>query len=119
MNKYALLLPHAPDRYTGLSEGEYMDIIKDYIAWSQDLGARGLYAGGHKLTDDTGRTLTRGSNGIDVHDTPATELAEILGGLLIVNAASYDDAVEIAKTCPHLVHNQKIEIRQVDAETED
>ena len=28
MKTYALMLNHAPDRYTGLSEEAYMDIIK-------------------------------------------------------------------------------------------
>ena len=114
MNTYALLLPHAADRYTALDRDEYMEIIKDYVAWSQDLGARGLYAGGHKLADEPGRSLVSRNGDVEVHDTPSTESAEILGGLILVNADDYDAAVEIARTCPHLVHNDRLVIRRVD-----
>ncbi|MEO1202220.1 MAG: YciI family protein [Pseudomonadota bacterium] len=119
MNTYALLLPYHTDRYKGMDPEEYMDIIKDYIAWSEDLGARGLYAGGHKLADDPGITVARNGDSVEVHDTPSAESAEILGGLILVNAESYEAAAEIAKTCPHLTYNEKIEIRQVDEAGED
>ncbi len=113
MGKFALLLPHAPDRYTGLSESDYMDIIKDYVAWTEELTAKGIYEAGHKLTDDLGRKLVRGASAIEVLHTSAAELAEVLGGLMIIRARDYDEAVDIAKTCPHLVHNQTIEVRQI------
>ena len=116
MPNFALLLPHAPDRYQGLSEDEYMDIIKDYVAWVEELTAKGIYQDGHKLTDDPGKTLSSANGGIEVHDSPATEIAEILGGLMIVRAADFPAAVEIARTCPHLKHNQTLHVRRdIDA----
>ena len=33
MAKFALLLNHAPDRYTQLGEDDYLAIIKDYVTW--------------------------------------------------------------------------------------
>ncbi len=119
MAKYALLLPHAPERYTSLSQDEYMDIIKDYVAWVEKLTERGVYQGGHKLTDDAGKTLTRRNGSVEVHDGPLTELNEVLGGLMIIEAASLDEAVDIARTCPHLVHNETLQIRQIDASVDD
>ena len=113
MAKFALLLPHAPDRYTGLNEEDYMDIIKDYVAWTEELSAKGIYETGLKLTDDLGRKLVRVATAIEVLHTSAAELTEVLGGLMIIQAGDYDEAVEIAKTCPHLVHNNTIEIRQI------
>ena len=113
MKTYALLLPHAPDRYAGLSESGYMDIIKDYIAWVEKLTADGVYAGGHKLVDQPGKTLIAGKNGVEVHDGPYAELAEVLGGIMLIKAESYDDAVSIARTNPHMVHNRRIEIREI------
>mgnify|MGYP002625938366 CR=1 FL=1 len=83
MAKFALLLPHAPDRYTKLGASEYMDIIKDYIGWTQELTAKGIYEGGHKLSDDLGRRLVRGASAIEVLHTSATELAAVLGGLMV------------------------------------
>lgn len=113
MNTYALLLNHAPDRYEGLSEDDFMDIIKDYVAWVEKLAADGTYVGGEKLADGPGRVLTKSGGGIEVHDTPLAELTEVLGGFMLIRAADYGAAVEIAKTCPHLVHNSSLEIREV------
>ncbi len=113
MNNYALLLNHAPDRYTGLSEEDYMDIIKDYVAWVEKLTAEGTYVGGEKLADGAGRVLTRTDGGIEVHDTPLAELPEVLGGFMMIKAEDYDAAVAIAKTCPHMVHNSSLEVREI------
>ncbi len=113
MAKFALMLPHAPDRYKGLSEDDYMAVIKDYVAWVEQATADGVYAGGHKLTEDTGRVVTSNGEKVEVHDSPFTEVSEILGGLMIIEAADYDAAVAISRTHPHLKHNSKIEIRQV------
>ncbi|WP_262694341.1 YciI family protein [Kordiimonas aquimaris] len=113
MNTYALLLNHAPDRYDGLTEDDYMDIIKDYVAWVEKLSAEGTYVGGEKLADGPGKTLTKTDTGIEVHDAPMAELAEVLGGFMLIKAADYASAVAIAKTCPHMVHNSTLEIREV------
>ncbi len=122
MAKFALLLPHPPTRYHGLAEADYMDIVKDYIAWVEKLSAEGRYQGGTKLTDDPGRHLHRHGDdaaSVELHDGPLTEVSEILGGIMLIEAADYDDAVAIARTCPHLVHNRHIEVRAVDMATED
>jgi hypothetical protein len=113
MNTYALLLNHAPNRYDGLSEDDYMDIIKDYVAWVEKLAADGTYVGGEKLMDGPGKILNKTSSGFEVHDTPMAELAEVLGGFMLIKAADYADAVEIAKTCPHMVHNSSLEVRAI------
>lgn len=119
MPKFALLLPHAPDRYEGITEEEMMEIVKDYIAWTEELTARGVWVDGQKLGDDAGKTLTRSDGGIEVHDSPFAELTEVLGGIMIIRADDYDEAVAIAKTCPHLLHNTTLYLRQLDAMEED
>ncbi|MEL6364036.1 MAG: YciI family protein [Pseudomonadota bacterium] len=111
MAQFALLLPHAPDRYSSATEDEMMAIIKDYVAWTEKLTAEGVYKGGHKL-NEAGRTVTAG--GAEVHDGPFTEAAEILGGIMVVEARDLDHAVAIAKTNPHLKHNARIEVRPID-----
>ncbi|MEO0422220.1 MAG: YciI family protein [Pseudomonadota bacterium] len=122
MAKFALLLPHAPDRYSSLAEDDYVEIIKDYVAWVERLAAEGRYHGGTKLTDEPGRHLRRhgdGDTSVELHDGPLTEVSEVLGGIMLIEAEDMDDAVAIARTCPHLVHNSHIEVRAVDPATED
>ena len=51
---------------------------------------------------------------MDVHEGPFTELAEVLGGFMIIEAADWDEAVAIAREHPHMKHNQRLEIRAID-----
>ena len=114
MKTYAFLLPYAPDRYQGLPEDEVMAIIGDYVAWVEEMAGKGVYKGGHKLVDAPGRVVSGSVDAVDVHEGPYTELAEVLGGVMIVEAADYDAAVEIARSHPHLTHNERIEIREIE-----
>ncbi len=113
MAQFLLLLPHAPDRYTGLSKEAMMEVMKDYVAWVEKLTAEGVYAGGHKLVDQPGKILVAGAGGASLHDGPFAEMTEVLGGIMVINAEDYDEAVRIARTNPHLVHNKRIEIRMI------
>ena len=116
MPKFALLLNHAPDRYTRLSEDDYMKVIKDYVAWVEKATADGIYQGGYKLTGTGGKTVSATKQGVEVHDSPFAEMAEVLGGLMIIKADSLDAAVELVREHPHMVHNKTLEIRQIDGE---
>ncbi len=113
MAQYMLLLNHAPDRYSSLSQDEYMDIIKDYMDWMEQQMAAGIYVGGEKLGEDSGKTLTARNGSVEVHDSPFAELPEVLGGYMIIEAADYDAAIDIARQHPHLVHNSSLQIRQL------
>lgn len=68
-------------------------------------GARGLAQAGKleasaKLKEEGGRHL-RSSNGrVEVTDGPYAEAREVMGGYFTVEAADYDEAVEIARGCP-------------------
>ena len=117
MKSFALLLNVVPNRYQGLDQDAYMAIIKDYVAWVETMTAEGVYQSGHKLTMDAGKTLTPKAGSVEVHDAPFAELAEVLGGIMVISAKDYDDAIAIAKTCPHLVHNVSLQIRQLDGGT--
>ena len=114
MSKFALLLNVAPNRYEGVDQDAYMAIMKDYIAWVEMMTAEGVYQVGHRLALDGGKTLASKLGSVEVHDAPFAELAEVLGGIMVIEAKDYDDAVAIAKTCPHLVHNASMQIRQLD-----
>ena len=114
MATYALLLNHAPDRYDDVTDDDFMAIVKDYIAWVEEMSAQGIYKGGHKLSTLPGKVLDAGGGDIDVHDAPFAEMAEVLGGIMLIEAVDLDAATDIARSCPHLVHNTRLEIRQVD-----
>ena len=67
---------------------------------------------GHKLHDSQGRVLNGGGARLKVTDGPYAEAREVMGGLFVIEAGSYDEVVELSKDCPHLEFGS-IEIREV------
>ena len=51
---------------------------------------------------------------VRVTDGPYSETKEVLGGYYIIEAGSYDQAIELSRDCPQLEYGGTIEVRQVD-----
>ncbi len=115
MNQYMLMLHEKPATYASLSPAEMGELIARYRAWSAELAAKGLLAGGEKLTDDGGRHLRPGAAGPLASDGPYAEAHDVVGGYFTINAENDAEAERIAATCPHLAGSNWIEIRRVQA----
>jgi hypothetical protein len=109
MTQYIFLLHAAPETFAGLSLAEFNAIKSKYAKWRDQMIAEGRVAGGNKLEDGSGRII-RGSN---VTDGPYTEAKEVVGGLFIIEAHNYDDAVAVAATCPHIDYGT-LEVRAIE-----
>jgi len=114
MAKYMLLLHDNPGSFKGVSPDQMQKIVEKYIAWGKKLREAGIIQASDKLTDEPGRVMKRKDGQVRVTDGPYSESKEVLGGYYIVEAASYDAAVDIARECPHLEYGGTIEVRQVD-----
>jgi hypothetical protein len=114
MAQFMLLLHENPSAFAGLDASEMQIVIGKYVAWGEKLRSDGKFVSSHKLKDEGGRHVVAGERGVLVTDGPFAEAKEVLGGYFIVEASSYDGAVEIAKSCPHLEYRGRIEVRQVD-----
>ncbi|MDX1394298.1 MAG: YciI family protein [Gemmatimonadota bacterium] len=114
MSEYVLLLHEDPTALADVSPGEIEAVIRQYVAWREGLAAEGRLAGGMKLTDEGGRWLSGANGDVRVVDGPYSEAKEVIGGLFVIKAASYDEAVEISSGCPHLAYGGRIELREVD-----
>ena len=114
MAKYMLLLHDDPSVFTGMSPEEMQKAIEKYMAWGARLRTSGILIASDKLTDDPGRVM-RGRNGqVRVTDGPYSETKEVLGGYYTIEAASYEEAMDRARDCPHLTYGGTIEVRQID-----
>jgi hypothetical protein len=51
-----------------------------------------------------------------VTDGPFAESNEAIAGFFIIQADSFDEAVEIAKSCPGLDYGQTVEVRAIASE---
>lgn len=111
MPKFVLLL-HDTGFDPGLSPDQMQAIIERYVAWRAKVQANGRAMSGHKLHDGQGRVVRGAGATMKVTDGPYAEGREVIGGLFVVDAASYDEVVELTKDCPHLEFGS-IEIREV------
>lgn len=114
MPKFMLLLHEDPGAFAELSPQDIQDAVREYTAWREGLSEEGRVVGGNKLTDEGGRWLTGANGSVRVVDGPYAEAKEVIGGYFMVQAADYDEAVEISRSCPHLRFGGRIELRQVE-----
>jgi hypothetical protein len=109
MSQYLLMLYNVPKVWADLSPEEMQKATQKYMAWR----ARPTTLDGKRLADDLGRVIR--SNGGKPHSTdgPYSETKEVLGGVFLVEAANYDEAVKLAMTNPHLDYGGTIEVREI------
>jgi hypothetical protein len=108
---YALLLRAGPD-YRPTTGEEEQQLIKEYRAWARGLHQDGLLTSGEKLNDET-RTLISRQGTVTLLEPPAAEQGS-LQGFFLIRAGSLEQALEIARSCPHLRHGGVIEVRPID-----
>jgi hypothetical protein len=113
MGRYALLLSGSDlDKRTGNPEFA-PKIYERFATWLKEIHARGRKAEPYKLRDQAGvRLSTRGGQ---VVEGPFMETKEAVGGLILLEADSLEEAVEIARGCPALeLQNGTVEVRVVE-----
>ena len=114
MPKYMLLLHGDPSGFASFSPEQMQQAIEKYMKWGNSLRTSGVLVASDKLADEPGRVMRHNNGQIRVTDGPYSETKEVLGGHYTIQAASYDQALERARDCPHLEYGGTIEIRQVD-----
>jgi hypothetical protein len=108
--KYALLIYEEEGLYGPEKSGPRLqEIVAKHMALTQELGARRIGGAGLKATATATTVHSRGGKKT-VHDGPFAEAREQLGGLYLIDVASLDEAIEIAKRIP-LAEDGAIEIR--------
>lgn len=112
MPQYMLLLydtPAAVQQFRKLSPEEMQKAVEKYHAWSK----KPFTTGSQRLAEDVGRVIRSDNGKPRAADGPYSETKEILGGYYTIQAGSYDEAVQLTMSHPHLEHGGTIEIRQV------
>ena len=106
-----MLLLRQPNQGPHPTPEEMGRIMQRFTTWMEGMSARGIVIGTGGL--EVNGKILRGPRGISLTDGPYPETKEIVGGYVIVKAASLDDAVEIARDCPGLDYRMAVEVRQV------
>ena len=109
-----MLLFRGPHWDQGLSTDELQKAMDNVMAWFDGLNQRGKVKGAQPLSAQ-GQTIS-GTNGRFVVDGPFTETKEAVGGYLVLQADSFEEAVEVARTNPALGYGVSVEVRPILAE---
>jgi len=108
MPQYMLALYDDPAHWKKISPEDMQKALEKYMAW----GKRPYVVTGKRLGADTGRVLRSANGKMRATDGPYSETKEVLGGIYLIEAKDYDEAVDRCSDHPHLEHGT-IELRQL------
>jgi hypothetical protein len=107
-NQYMLLFSDK-GWYNQLSSAELQKVMDQSKAWFEALVASGKAKPGNALARQG--AVISGKNPRVIFDGPFPESKEAIGGFMMLEVGSLDEAVAIAKTNPALLHGSTIEVR--------
>jgi hypothetical protein len=109
--KYALLLYDVPANWADVDEARMGELHKEYMAVTEDPRAAG---GAQLFPSNAAKTLRLDGEDVLITDGPFAETKEVLSGFYLVEAASPEEAMEIAQRIPTLSRmGGAIEVRQI------
>ena len=106
-----ILLYHSDEWYNRLSHEELQKLMNQNKAWIEKLSAQGKAKPGRAL--ERRGAIVSGSNGRFVIDGPFAESKEAIGGYLVLDVETMDEAISIAQSSPGLAYGGSIEVRPV------
>jgi hypothetical protein len=109
MSQFLIMLYQKPGWTDRLSPDEMQKALEKYTAWAQ----RPYGIDAKRLAPGPGRVIQPEGGQLRVTDGPYTEAKEVMGGFYLIEAASYEEAVQRAMDHPHLEYGGKVEIRKL------
>ena len=113
MKEFALIFRNSVNQEQKASPEQMQQVMTSWMNWMGSIAAQNKLADkGNRLSMSEAKTVK--SNEL-ITDGPYTEIKEFINGYILVNANSINEAVEIAKQCPILLHGGNVEVRKVVA----
>lgn len=114
--KFAMLICGNDDEWTSLSPEDEQDVMKQIFGWYEKWQPTGKIADGgaelqHKSTAKTVRHPAPGET--VVTDGPYLELKEVVGGFVLLECDTIEEAVEMASEWPGSSGMTAVEVRPV------
>lgn len=108
MPQFVILMREDDDAWSRLSEAERGRLLGLYGAWIGNLRATGAFVGGAPIGAG-GRILRRHEG--DFREAAYTETKQVDTGYFVIEAATLDAAVHLARGCPALQHGETVVVR--------
>jgi hypothetical protein len=109
MAKFMLLLYENQAAFRSMSPEETQKATEKYMAWTR----KPFTVDSKRLAADPGRVIRANGARPLVKDGPYSETKEVLAGYYTIEAANYDEAVNLALEHPHVEFGGNVEVRQV------
>jgi len=109
-----MLLYRTDEWYNKLSQEELQKLINQNKAWLEGLTAQGKAKPGRAL--ERKGAIVSGVNGHIVTDGPFAESKEAIGGYLVLDVETIEEAIAIAQSSPGLAYGGSIEVRPLAEE---
>ena len=104
-SRFALLLYQSPAE-VALAQGEETLRVAEYTGWARGLREQGRDVSGEKLEEK--RSM------IQPPLVSTTQTGSLpIAGFFIISAGTLDEALGVARTCPHLKYGGAIEVRPI------
>lgn len=110
MAKFLYLFRGGDENMATASPEETQEHMQKWGVWMQGLAQQGKLIDGLPLTK-SGKVVEKA--GEVIHDGPFTEGTEIVGGYMLINADSFDEALEVSKGCPIYENGGTTEVREI------
>ncbi|HEY6065183.1 MAG TPA: YciI family protein [Thermoanaerobaculia bacterium] len=104
--RYLLLLHERPGSAAETPE-QARRVVDEYKAWAKRLRAEGKLVGGEKLSEGGTVLSSAGERRIGV--SPGE-----IGGYFVIRAATPEEALDIARDCPHVRRGGTVELRPIE-----
>ena len=99
--RYALLICTDESSMEARSAEEASASLSEYVAFSEEMGKRGVLQGGERLRPTTDATTVRVRDGeVLTSDGPFAETKEQMGGFFLVDCKDLDEAIGVASKIP-------------------
>jgi hypothetical protein len=108
MNDFAIIIHRdLVSKEASPSPEQMQAAIKPFQDWIGSIAAQNKLVAPPKRWETNGRVI----KGNSVTNGPYAEIKESVGGIILIRAVDYDEAVEIAKGCPILDWGATVEVR--------
>jgi hypothetical protein len=109
-----MLLYRSDEWYNRLSRQDLEALMEQNRTWIDKLSAQGKAKPGRAL--ERRGAFVSGKNGRFVTDGPFAESKEAIGGYLVLDVETFEEAITIAQSIPSLAYGGSIEVRPIAEE---
>jgi hypothetical protein len=93
------------------SPDELQKSVQKWLAWFKELNEKGVVKDPGNPLGASGKVV-RGTSK-DIHDGPYAEAKDLVNGYVLIEAATIEQAVELAEGCPIFEDGGSVEVRPV------